>query len=123
MGMVAYRHDIDDIIIKSLASSPGGWVDDDESLWIVFGTFGTFNRLFEVIKRTYPGISKTTFQGHLDKMVEHGVLRNFTAGLSRPPDVGTAKRTLYLLTKDTYINIRDNNRYPTIRSNREPRTK
>lgn len=120
--MVAYRHNIDDIIIRELASSPGGWVDDDESLWIVFGIFGTFNRLFEVIKRTYPRISKTTFQRHLDKMVEHGLLRNFTAGLLRPPDVGTAKRTLYLLTRNTYFNIRDRERYPRVRSNREPRT-
>jgi hypothetical protein len=121
--MVAYRHDIDDSIIEALASSPRGWVDDDASLWIVFGTFGTFNRLFEVIKRTYPGISKTTFQGHLDKMVEHGVLRNFTAGLLRPPNVGTSKRTLYRLTRDTYINIRDSNRYPRVKSKREPRVK
>lgn len=123
--MVAYRHDIDNIIIRELASSPGGWVDDDEyeSLWMVFGTFGTFNRLFEVIKRTYPRISKTTFQGHLDKMVQHGVLRNFTATLLRPPHVGSAKRTLYLLSRNIYINIRDSQRYPRVRSNREPRTK
>ena len=63
--MVAYKHDINDIIIKALAWLPGGW-EYGEHLSIATATF---TMLFGLIKRTNPTTSKTTLQRHLDKMV------------------------------------------------------
>jgi hypothetical protein len=117
--MVAYRHACDDIIIKALAWSPGGWMYGEHLNVIA----STRKRLFELIQRTYPTISETTFHRHLDKMIEHGILTRDAVQLWPSQDAGTGKRTFYHLSRDAYVNIRDSQRFPRVKSNREPSTK
>jgi hypothetical protein len=120
--MVAYRHDIDDFIIRRLAWRPRGW-DYGEHIKVI----AMFRkRLLELIKRTWPTISEATFQEHLDRMVEHDILKKGVDHLY--PDrvkSGTGKCTIYSLSRNAYVNIRDcqGHTFPRVKSNREPRAK
>jgi hypothetical protein len=118
--MVAYRHDCDDIIIRSLAWPPGGrWMYGKH----IDVLASTSKWLFELIERTYPTISKATFQRHLDKLIEHDILTKKESHLVPSHNVGTGKITIYSLSRNTYVDIRDSQRFPRVKSNREPRTK
>jgi hypothetical protein len=115
--MVEYKHEYDDIIIKHL-------YDDGDG----FGSYCTFTSLYRAIDREYPGVSRTTVQRHLNKMVEKGILykydNNGPDDYRKPHLERWRKRTFYSLSGDAQWDLEDgwaHGRFLRVETNREPR--
>jgi hypothetical protein len=108
--MVEYKHEYDEIIIKYLYG-------DGESF------FQTFGRLFRLMQESgYPGISKTTLQRHLNKMLRQGILIKYEREAG-PDFAERIKRVLYGLSADAFWDFQDgwaHGRFLRVETNREP---
>jgi hypothetical protein len=118
--MVQYKHEYDDIIIKHLY---GGGSDGEGGHH--YDCFETFGAIFRLMKKSgYPGISKTTLQRHLNKMLNQGILIKYE-GDESPDFAQRIKRVLYGLSGDAYWDFQDgwaHGRFQRVETKREPRS-